>query len=177
MPVDIEPSWAFWRSPSSCSVLNSNWVPVRLTGLSACALARASASFISSSSMDRLYTCQNDAIDLSLARRSVFSLKPVVGASAVVPVAGVAAGGASRAASLGRVEALFTLSFSHFDVRSQRSSSTISSESLSFAEDVVPFSGFHFTSLYTSRPEPVNHLEASSPKRCRSAGIVFTRKR
>jgi hypothetical protein len=98
-----------------------------LTGLSACALARASASLISSSSMGRLYTCQNDAIDLSLARRSVFSVKPVVGTSAVVPVAGVAAGGgASRAAFSGRVEALFTLSCSHFDVRSQRSSSTIS---------------------------------------------------
>jgi hypothetical protein len=145
--------------------------------LSACALARASASLISSSSMGQFYTFRNDAIDLSLARGSVFSVKPVVGASAVVPVAGVAAGGASRATSLGRVEALFTLSCSHFGVRTQRSSSTIYSESLSFAEDVVPFSGFHFTSLYTSRPKPVNHLEASSPKQCRSWGIMFTRKR
>jgi hypothetical protein len=109
MPVDSGPSWAFGRSHSSCSVLNLNWVPVRLIGLSACALARASASLISSSSMGRLYTCQNDAIDLSLPRSSVFSVKPLVGASAVVPVAGVAAGGASRAASSERVEALFTL--------------------------------------------------------------------
>jgi hypothetical protein len=87
------------------------------------------------------------------------------------------ANGASRAALSGRVEALFTLICSQFDVISQRSSSANSSESLSFAKDVVLFSGFHFTFLYPRRPEPVNHLEASSPKRCRSSGIMFARKR
>ena len=56
-----------------------------------------------------------------------------------------------------------TLIFSHCLFKSQRSSFTISSEFLSFAEDVVPLVGFHLTSLYTKRAAPVNHFEAPSP--------------
>jgi hypothetical protein len=142
------PECAFWRSRSICSVLNSNCVPVRSTGFATCSLASSAASSMSSSSSSRLYTFPKDAMDLSLARRTVSVAEFLVGGSLVVLFACLGMSlRLSRADSWGQVEVLVSWICSHFNVRSQRSSLTISSESLSFADDVVPLSGFHFTSL------------------------------
>ena len=66
IPVDVGPFNVFCRSLSSCSLLKTNWVPVRSLVFSAASLAAVAASVVSSESLLRWYTFPNDAIDLSL---------------------------------------------------------------------------------------------------------------